>query len=187
MEHHRPYRNPPIEEALQKSSEYTVFEDVGFAERHEEDNQDLADHRRRRKARLEIALHAAFESDPLEDGFHHPAEEIIATALVSAGVPEILVWLKGFVLDTEQLGHAASVLRCLGRQHRPGTERWRIELVRDALAAEDVEIRDAAVQTAELWADAGMSDVLRNHDESVPWLADYIEEVVEDIAASSQR
>ena len=39
---------------------------------------------------------------------------------------------------------AASVLRCLGRQEYLGTSSWRSELVRDALALDDVEIRDAA-------------------------------------------
>ena len=187
MEHHRPYRSPAIEEALQKSSEFTV-EDVGLTQHYEEDGQTLlTDQGSRLRVRLEIALHAAFESDPLEDGFHHPAEEIIAAALVSTAAPAVFGWLKGFALDTAQPGHAASVLRCLGRQTRPGTEAWRVELVRDALATEDVEIRDAAAQTAELWADAGMIAVLRNHDESAPWLADYIREVVDDIAAAHSR
>ena len=112
---------------------------------------------------------------------YHPAEEIIADALMGAENFNVLAWLKAFSLDSTRASVAASVLQCLGRQDHPGTERWRVGLVRDGLAAKDVEIRDAAVQAAELWGDRGMLTVLSAHTEPEPWLRDYVRDVPGDL------
>ena len=134
----------------------------------------------RAQKRLEDKLHAAFEQEPLEDGMHHPAEEIIADALTGTENPEVLAWLKACSLDSSHPSFAASVLRCLGRQKHPGTNRWRVGLVRDGLVARDVDIRDAAVQAAELWGGRGIRTILLTHSEPEPWFRDYVREVVED-------
>ncbi len=131
--------------------------------------------------RLESALHASFEADLLEDGLSHPAEEVIGQTLQSGKGPSVLGWLRVFCLDAAQPSFAASVLRCLGRQMDPGTDVWRVELVRNGLAMNDVEIRDAAVQAAESWGDSDMIDVLESHSEPVPWLQDYIHNVIDDL------
>ena len=89
--------------------------------------------------------------------------------------------LRALSLDTTHPSFAASVLRCLGRQTPPGTGSWRAGLVRDGLAMEDVEIRDAAVQAAELWGDPNLLNVLEAHSESEAWLRDYIRDVIDDI------
>ena len=112
---------------------------------------------------------------------YHPAEEIIANALSGTGNTMVLVWLKTFSLDSSHASLAASALRCLGRLKRPGTERWRVGLVRDGLVAKDVEIRDAAVQAAELWGDRGIRTILLAHSEPEPWLRDYVRDVAEEI------
>ena len=131
--------------------------------------------------RLANKLHAAFETEPLEDGMHHKAEDIIGQALQSGKDQHILEWLRDFSLDTAQPVFAASVLRCLGRQEHLGTSSWRSELVRDVLALDDVEIRDAAVQAAELWGDSDILPVLKSHSEPEPWLRDYICDVIDDL------
>lgn len=131
----------------------------------------------REQKRLEDKLRAAFDNVPLEDGMHHPAEGIIADALTGTENSDVLTWLKAFSLDSTRASLAASVLRCLGRQEHPGTERWRAGLVRDGLVARDVEIRDAAVQAAESWGDRGIRTILLAHSEPEPWLAQYVTEV----------
>ena len=131
--------------------------------------------------RLETRLWAAFEADPLEDGMYHPAEEVIGEALQAADRESTLKWFKEFSMDGAHPGFAASILRCLGRQEHPGTDKWRAELVRDGLASEDVEIRDAAVQAAESWEDRSLRGILEVHDEPVPWLRDYIRDVIDDL------
>ena len=112
---------------------------------------------------------------------NHPAEEIIADALRGAENSEVFTWLKVFSLDSSRASLATSVLRCLGRHKHPGTEHWRAGLVRDGLAAIDVKIRDAAVQTAELWGDRGIRTVLMAHSEPELWLHDYVRDVARDI------
>ena len=43
-------------------------------------------------------------------------------------------------------------------------------------------MRDAAVQAVESWEDTTCVDLLRRHEEPVDWLADYIRNVLADIA-----
>lgn len=133
------------------------------------------------RERLDSALSASFDAEPLENGVDHPAEKIIEQALRSEEGHNVPEWLRAFSLDSAQPSFAASVLRCLGRQLDPGTGEWRAELVREALLMEDAEIRDAAVQAAESWEDAGLVDVLASHSEPVKWLQSYIFEVIDDL------
>ncbi|MDE0554263.1 MAG: hypothetical protein OXI24_08625 [Candidatus Poribacteria bacterium] len=141
--------------------------------------QELIDERE--QMRLANKLHAAFETEPLEDGMHHKAEDIIEQALQSDGDERILKWLREFSSDDTQPVFAASVLRCLGRLEYPRISLWRSELVRDALALDDVEIRDAAVQATELWGDRHILPVLKSHSEPESWLRDYISDVIDDL------
>ncbi len=135
----------------------------------------------RAQERLTAKLQASFEDSPLEDGMGHPAEEIIAEELRSTKDQQVPDWLKVLSTDASRPSFAASVLRCLGRQDRVGTTSWRVELVRDGLASDNVEIRDAAVQAAESWGDSDSLDVLRAHSEPEPWLQQYIRDVIEDL------
>ena len=135
------------------------------------------------RASLVNRFWAAFEAEPLEDGVSHPAEDTITEALSELGTPRALECFRDISLDMDNPAFAASVLRCLGRQADLGTEEWRIGLVRAALGADDVEVRDAAAQAAESWGDFGMIAVLEAHDEPVAWLKDYIDAVVDDMRA----
>lgn len=132
------------------------------------------------RIQLEDKLRVSFESDVFEDGMDHPAEQIIATALQSSDA-EVLHWLRSFSLNGEHPWFASSVLRCLGRHKDPGSSAWRINLVRDALDVDDLEIRAAAVQAAELWADQDLEHILGTHKESDRWLSSYIQDVIEDL------
>jgi len=134
----------------------------------------------RARTRLEIGLHNAFDDEPVEDGETHAAQDIIREALQSPRQSEVLAWLRSFALDVEHPVFAAYTLRCLGREAKIGTPEWRADLVRDALALTDIEIRDAAAQTAESWGGPEIRDVLQFHSEAVPWLRAYIDDILED-------
>ena len=136
---------------------------------------------RRQLVRLAARLHAAFDADYLEDGMFHPAERTIEQTLRSGKSALALEGLRSLSLDAENPTFAASVLRCLARVARPGTKAWRVGLVRDGLAADDPEIRDAAVQAAEEWADPALRTVLEAHTDPLPWLQDYIRDVIVDL------
>ena len=133
--------------------------------------------------RLRDLLYASFEAKPLEDGIDHPAEDIIDNAIRSTGSDRVFDWLYGACFDAEHPAYSASVLRCLGRQIRPGNEFWRTRLVQRALTMDDVEIRDAALQVAESWGDLGIQDILkiRVQTEPLPWLRNYMQDIIEDL------
>ena len=135
----------------------------------------------REQERLAIRLRAAFETEPFEDGMDHPADQIIENALRSTRDQRILDRFGAFCLDAKRPSFASSVLRCLGRQTHIGTAAWRAGLVRDALAMDDIEIRDAAVQAAESWGGPEMVDVLMSHYEPEPWLRECIPEIIDDL------
>ena len=134
------------------------------------------------RARLEMRLRNAFDDEPVEDGKIHAAEDIIREALQSPRQAETLTWLRSFALDLENPVFAAYALRCLGRQNRPGAPAWRADLVRDALAAADIEVRNAAIEAAASWGGSEIRDVLRLHSEPAPWLRAYMDDILEDFA-----
>lgn len=135
------------------------------------------------RERLASALWASFEAEPVEDGMEHPADTIIADAHQSENGQHLLDWLESLTTDASQPSFAASLLRCMGRIDDLGTVPWRVGIVREALAINNVEIRDAAVQAAELWADVEVVDVLRSHSEPEPWLRQYILDVAHDLTS----
>ena len=135
----------------------------------------------RERTRFAFRLWSAFETEPLEDGMRHPAEQIIEKALRPRGSQRVLEWLRELSLDAAHPSFSSEVLRCLGRQTHPGTGSWRAGLVRDGLAMDDVEIRDAAVQAAESWGGREVVDVLMSHDEPEPWLRECIPEIIDDL------
>ena len=132
------------------------------------------------RRQLESRLWWAFESEPLEDGMDHPAEQLLAEYLNVGSGTRMLDWISEWCLDTTNATFAASVLQCLARQPHPGTVAWRAELVRNGLATPHVEIRDAAAKAADSWEDAELLPVLEGHREPVPWLADFIRDIVTD-------
>lgn len=132
---------------------------------------------------LRDSLYASFEAEPLEDGMDHPAEDIIGDVVRSTDDPRVFDWLSRFCLDAEHPAFSSSILRCLGRQIRPGTESWRAELVRKALTINDAEIRDAALQAAESWGGLNMRYILEAgvQNEPLQWLRNYMQDVIEDL------
>lgn len=133
------------------------------------------------RQRLEDRLRASFDAEPLEDGMDHPAERVIVTALDSEDPGTVLRWIRSLCLDTSDPAFAAAVFVCVARQPGFGTATWRENLVRGGLAVEEVEVRDAALQAAEYWADPSFLHVLSVHSEPVGWLDEYRRGVMDDL------
>lgn len=133
--------------------------------------------------RLDMMLRAAFEAEPVEDGVVHPVEQTLERVLHTGDQSTALGIVAALCLDTARPGFSAATLRCLDRLARPGSSAWRSAVMSEAFAHSDVELRDAAVQAVESWGDPNLLDVLRAHRETVPWLADYIRQVTEDLQA----
>lgn len=123
----------------------------------------------------------AFEAEAVEDGFSHAAETVLERALREHG-SAAQRWLQALLERTESASFIASILKCLGRIDRPGSESWRAGILREALSHPHAEVRDAAVQAIEAWGDTEAIEILRRHDDSQGWLRDYITRVVRDLS-----
>ncbi|MCY4225443.1 MAG: hypothetical protein OXF06_11480 [Bacteroidetes bacterium] len=73
---------------------------------------------------------------------HHPAEDIISEALASTDEDCVLHLFSKLCTDMENSTLSASILRCLERHDRIGTEIWRAEIVSKALMSENIEMQD---------------------------------------------
>ena len=71
---------------------------------------------RAQREQLVRELAHAFRAEPLEDGWTHPAEGLVADALSQ---PRAHEWLHAFCVGPTRIPDAASVLICLGRLDRP--------------------------------------------------------------------
>jgi len=116
-------------------------------------------------------------STRVEAGISHLAEQVLSAHLRTYGEAGILdaVRSKSPAQATafiQMLGHCANVSSTL-----------RSEIVSWALESTNVQVRDAAVQTAENWADRALIPLLRAHraKEKIGWLCGYITEVIADI------
>jgi len=130
--------------------------------------------------KLEMKIIAVFESDPLEDGYFHPAENLLREMILEFG-DRAFLFIQRMIMDKAQPALGASVLRCLGRITTARSEQWRATLIDDALKNENIEVRDAAIQAAELWSGNLMATILERHNEPVDWLHDYMNQVIRDI------
>lgn len=136
------------------------------------------------KLRLERELLVSFDEDTVEDGMHHPAEDIILDVLKNQDKKKALSWIREFVLDAARPDFAYSILVCLTHQPPLGTAPWRVQLIHDALSSQDIGVRDAAAQAAESWADPDILPILKMQKakEPVSWLQDYMKGIIEDIS-----
>lgn len=130
--------------------------------------------------RIESQVRAALEADPVEDGYSHPAEVLLEKFIRDSG-DRASEWLIG-LLSSEHwsAGLRAGLLRLLSRQ-KPLTEKWRLRIIKLCLSSPNIELRDAAVQAAESWEDAGVIHLLQAHWEPCLWLADYAARVIRDL------
>ena len=115
---------------------------------------------------------------PIEDGMNHPAENVLLRAVGLMGEQAALQWLDSHWQSHPQTRLTATLLTCLGHLDFSGNPGWRAPFVRHALTSDDLEARDAAVTAVDQWGTPALVDLLREHQEPVAYLADYIAEIV---------
>jgi hypothetical protein len=129
---------------------------------------------------IENQIRAALEADPIEDGYTHPAESFLEKVIRDSG-DRAGDWLIGILSnDHWSVSLRAGLLRLLSRQ-KPLTQEWRLRVIQLGLSSPSIELRDAAVQAAESWEDAGVMQILQAHREPCTWLADYVSRVIQDL------
>jgi len=125
-------------------------------------------------------LYASIVAEPVEDGVTHPGEDILREILnrwASASIDD----LARLVFDAPDHSVSASVLRLAGRIHEFPEGTVRKNLISRALQSPDIELRDAAIQTAGSWEDQELLPILKNHREEIFWLRDYLQDVISDL------
>lgn len=120
-------------------------------------------------------LVALLRASPVEEMRTHPGETILAN-LFDAFAWFTMTWLRGQRAAAFPL--ADLILLC-GRI-KPRDDEWRARMIDDWLRSSNIEIRDAATKAAELWGGERVLESLSSHRESVPWLANYIADVLEE-------
>ena len=141
----------------------------------QEQRQDQEEEQDRQ--RLWDRLDTSFAHEDLDPDRDHPAERTLGQALFS---PRARRWLVEFCADEEHPELAASLLLCLCRLPALYLVEWEEQLITRALACDDVEIRDAAVQLATAWGGDHLQGLLQSHQDSEGWLQDYIGSVLAD-------
>ena len=133
-----------------------------------------------------LEILSAIDIEPVEDGFEHPAENLLKEALLSHP-RETIDWFYELISEENNTAVVASILKCIGRMEVGMCEEWGFDLVRKALQHKDVEVRDAAVQVLESWGTEKAIRLLKEHHDDVSWLQDYIDRVARDLEQSQKE
>ncbi len=134
------------------------------------------------EANFQRELLYTIETEPIEDGYKHPGEQIISKALYSFK-KDAIYWIQGIFHDNWRYpGVAAAILRLVGRLPAKIADPWAHILVINGIIHPSIEVRDAAIRAIELWDDPRFVDFLSAHrEEQVSWLAEYFDEVIADL------
>lgn len=127
-------------------------------------------------------LVARLIDEPIEDGVSHPAEQLIAQALRD-NARVCHDWISEALVEQYRTHPSlgASILRCVGRLRFEQVRGWGLRVVDDALGEQDVEVREAAVRALEAWGGTECLELLERHVDSVPWVNEYVRQVIMDI------
>lgn len=123
---------------------------------------------------------------PVEDGYSHPVEQIIKDALIEfpAAAPQ---WVQSIYIENIVTSPDISigVLRCVGRLPYELIAPWGMVLAAGALSHQDIEVLEAAVRAFERWGGRGSIEILKSRvaAEPVPWMADYLGQVLLDLSS----
>lgn len=127
---------------------------------------------------LERQVRCAIAEEPVEAGYSHPAEAILAKAVINQP-REVIEWLVHLLTEERNYGLVGDILACFGRAVEKSPPWWAYNIAENALLSSSVAVRDSAAQTLELWGTSAALRIPKKHDESVGWLRNYIEEVIE--------
>ena len=123
-------------------------------------------------------LRSSFAARPLEPGMDHPADDIVLRAIWTLGEDQVLPWLAEACANADGRAFPVELLSTLRHLHQPRSPEWRANLIKQALASPDVEMRDAAVQAADNWQGAEVREVLQQHDEPTSFLKEHIQAIL---------
>jgi hypothetical protein len=125
-------------------------------------------------------------SEPIEDGYSHPADELIEEAITKYSTTGAAEWIqlaynKNLILKPSI---SASILRCVGRLPVEMVSLWGFLMAGLGLRSDDLELRESSVRAFENWGGRYSLKALENHvkNERKPWLVEYINQVIKDLS-----
>jgi hypothetical protein len=128
--------------------------------------------------RLRRDLDSLFTDEPLEDGVPHPVERfLIEEFRKNSRAASVVCSLA----KDRHFKQRVNLVLCLGRIPFRALGGEALALIRDLLESDLLVVRDAAARAVELWEVPAALQLLAQHNETTPWLADYMRRV----AASS--
>lgn len=111
---------------------------------------------------------------PVELGYTHPIEEFLEKFDINI----LVEYLLNYYFTQTNIENKKSIILAIGRLK---CDKSKFEnILFNAINHENLEIRDAAVHTAECCGSFGLK-ILEQSDEKCLWLARYIENVKEDL------
>ena len=139
----------------------------------------------RQEQALRARLTRSLELEPVEAGYSHPAVQTMEEAIDTFG-PAASRWIMAAYMASlrNKPAVAADLLRCIGRLPRHKVQPWATLIAIGGLLHPDPEVREAAVRALEIWGDRDSLDALklRVGTEPLPWLADYMRQVIADLS-----
>jgi hypothetical protein len=131
-------------------------------------------------------FHWALQSVPVEDGYSHPAEDILLRSIF-VDAQATLRWVSAAYVTAKEKNPslAASIVRCIGRLNRDLVTEWVESLAMRALTHQNSEVREASIRAFEEWGEDTALELLqvRLGYEKAPWLREYLMAVIEDLRA----
>lgn len=129
-------------------------------------------------------LTRSFEADPIDSGYTHICESILGSSLQEYGSVAV-EWIQHtYVRNIRRVAHSSDILRCVGRLPTGLVEPWGLTMAIAGLSHPDVRVRDAAVCALENWATQDSFEILSLHQEPVSWLANHIDQILDDVFES---
>jgi hypothetical protein len=129
--------------------------------------------------RLGDEVRAALELEDVEGGRRHPVEILLHRAFLVSSRRALDVVRDVIARDADS---RRPLILALGRLPARLVASGCSEIIGQALADEDIGVRDAAVRALELWRTPEGTAMLRSHSEREHWLRSYIDAVLDDIA-----
>ena len=136
-----------------------------------------------RQEQFNMTILRLLEVEPIDDGYSHPAEEVIEKALKKHNTLAP-IWVQAIYFENfKRPAMAAGILRCVGRLKNTLVEPWGRSMARRGLSHHDVEVREAAIRALEMWGGQESAEALKNHVDSEPvvWLKNYLNQVIKDL------
>jgi hypothetical protein len=131
-----------------------------------------------------LRLVSELELEAVEDGISHAVERIMQDLLTrSSQVGRD--WIKATfyrLLEEGKDSAAAGLLQCIGRSRSTALETAARDLISEALAHRNAEIREAAISATEQLGTHELISLLRSHSDAVEWLSRYAQQVVAELS-----